>query len=150
MDSRLESTEMGTVARTHFFTWERWQLEHKEPTALLVISPTEGPGRPGRKRGHDGSLHWGCSRKSTQIWWLQHNRALLVTNMGKISGEVGVLWQIQQKQTGYCNTHLVTPTSREDPDHSRAHDLLATGREELQMEISEMTTSSTLSKDRRV
>lgn len=144
MDSRLQSTEMGTVARSHFFTRERWQLEHKEPTALLVVSP-------GRPRGQDGSLHWGCSRKSTQIWWLQHDRALLVTNMGKISGEIGVLWQIQQKQTGYCNTHLVTPTSREDPDHSRAHDLLlATGREELQMEISEMTTSSTLSKDRRV
>lgn len=42
MDSRLESTEMGAAALTHFFTQERWQLEHKEPTAPLVTSPTTG------------------------------------------------------------------------------------------------------------
>lgn len=41
-------------------------------------------------------------------------------------------------------THLATLTSRENPDHSGARDLPATRsrREELQMEISEITTSS--------
>ena len=42
MASRLESTEMVAAAFTQFFTQERWRLEHKEPTAPLVISPVTG------------------------------------------------------------------------------------------------------------
>lgn len=97
-----------------------------------------------------GGFTGGAQEKAHRLGGCSMTELSLLPTWAKSQERLGVLWWIQQKQTSYCNPHPITPTSREDPDHSRVHDLLATGREELQMEISEITTSSTLSKDRRV
>lgn len=97
-----------------------------------------------------GGFTGGAQEKAHRLGGCSMTELSLLPTWAKSQERLGVLWWIQQKQTSYCNTHLITPTSREDPDHSRVHDLLAIGGEELQMEISEITISSTLSKDRRV
>lgn len=104
---------MGAAALTHFFTQERWRLEHKEPTAPLVISPMTG----GLTGGAQETAHrlGGCSMTELS----------LLPTWAKSQERLGALWWIQRTQTGYCKTHLVTPPSRADPDHSRTRDLLA-------------------------
>lgn len=142
MESQLESTELGAVALTHFFRAQRtrWPASHF----------SNGRARE-EKTATPGGFTGGAQEKAHRFGGCSTTELSSLPTWAKSQERLGVLWRIQQKQTGYCNPHLVTPTSREDPDYSRAHDLLlATGREELQMEISEITTSSSLSKDRRV